>query len=99
VIGPARHSGGRSSLPVVIEAVVDVIAALRYFKIGEADVGVAYAGPVDIALVLGDVDPLNRQRMRTANTGMRIGIASRYGPAPFDLAPTTAMARAASRAD
>ncbi len=77
VVGTARHARLAGRVPVGAEAVVDMVAALRRLDEGELGAGGADRGPVDVALPLRDVDPLDRMALGARDARMGLGVAVR----------------------
>ena len=57
MVGSARQPGLPRAIPVRLEAPVAKVASLGRLEVGEADVGASQQRPVDVALMIGDVDP------------------------------------------
>ncbi len=74
MVSAASDAGTGGGFPIFVEARVDVVAAFGNFQVGEADAGIAHAIPVDVALVFGDVDALDRHGVSPPDAGMRVGI-------------------------
>ena len=55
-----RNAGELRALPIGLEPLVDMVAALGRLDPGEFDAGVGDRVPVDRPLVLGDVDAVDR---------------------------------------
>jgi hypothetical protein len=60
VIGAARHSRRPGQYPVGREHFIGHVAALGRLDIGEGDVRPPHEGPVDVALIARDIDPMHR---------------------------------------
>jgi hypothetical protein len=72
VVGAARHAGALRRVPVLAKLRIKVVAAFRRFNKGEFDACLADLIPVDVALVVGDVDPLDRHGMSPLYAIMRL---------------------------
>jgi len=64
MIGAAGHAGGFRAGPIGLEALIGAIAALGRFDPGELDPAAGDCVPIDVALELRDVDPVDRVVMR-----------------------------------
>ena len=94
MISAARHAGLLRPVPVIEEALVDMIAALGRLDVGETRSGGPHRGPVDLALPLGHVDPLDRLRLGPRHTGME----SRLRRPGVGVLPGAGMAGSSTRA-
>ena len=78
MIRAARNPRLARLLPVLAEFGVEVIAPVGRLDIGEARSGPRHGAPVDIALVAGDVDAVDGQRMGPPHAGMG-GVVALHG--------------------
>ena len=70
MIGAVRHARGFCAGPIGLEALVGAIAALGRLDPGELDAAAGDCVPIDVALELGDVDPVDRIVMRLGKAGL-----------------------------
>ena len=64
MVGAVRHPSGLRASPIGLEALVGAVATLSRFDPGEFHPAAGYRVPIDVALELRDVDPVNRIVMR-----------------------------------
>ncbi|MGZ2484525.1 hypothetical protein ACVITL_003048 [Rhizobium pisi] len=70
-----RDAGGAGLAPKFVEAGIDPVLAFRRLDEGEADAGVPYCAPVDIALPFGNVDAMDGIQLGMLRTEiLRIGV-------------------------
>ena len=75
VVGAPRHPGPPRPVPVLAEALVHVVAALRRLDEGELRARRLDRGPVDRPLPLRDVDALDRVALGPRHAGMGLHVA------------------------